>query len=275
MTYLFLQKKIEKELNDSGVDSPHFSSKILIMHFLDIPQYVLFMNSEISEKSEKLENLYRALLKVKKGCPLDYILGYKYFFNLKISINNNTLIPRPETEGLVDLVIKENKNYSKNFADVGTGSGAIALKLADTYPGSKVYATDIYKKTLDKAIENSKALKIKNITFLLGENYKPLKNYTSKINIIVSNPPYIKTSLINNLEPKVRNYEPVYALDGGEDGTDIIKELVLNLPEKTKLYLEIADYNIPSIINYCKARMFSWRFEKDIFNKSRYAVINE
>ncbi|MDK2951528.1 MAG: release factor glutamine methyltransferase [Kosmotogales bacterium] len=275
MTYLFLQKKIEKELNDSGVDSPHFSSKILITHFLDIPQYVLFMNSEISEKSEKLENLYGALLKVKNGYPIDYVLGYKYFFNLKISIDNNTLIPRPETEGLVDLVIKENKNYSKNFADVGTGSGAIALKLADTYPGSKVYATDIYKKTLDKAIENSKILKIKNIFFLLGENYKPLKNYISKINIIVSNPPYIKTSLINNLEPKVRNYEPIYALDGGENGTDIIKELVLNLPEKTKLYLEIADYNIPSIIKCCKAKMFSWRFEKDIFNKLRYAVINE
>jgi release factor glutamine methyltransferase len=173
------------------------------------------------------------------------------------------------------LVIKENKNYSKNFADVGTGSGAIALKLAESYPGSIIYATDIFKKTLNKAIENSKTLKIKNVIFSLGENYKPLKKHISKINIIVSNPPYIKTSLINNLDPKVKNYEPICALNGGKDGTDIIKELVLNLPEKSKLYLEIADYNIPSIKNYCKIRMFSWRFEKDIFNKPRYAVINE
>lgn len=275
MTYFSLLKKTEEDLKNSGVDSPRFSSKLLIEHFFNIPQYKLFLEIPINKNSKIINAFNNSVEKMKKGYPIDYILGYKNFFDLKLSLNENTLIPRPETEGLVELIVNENRSYNGNFADIGTGCGAIALKLAKTFPFSEVYATDIDLNALKMAEENSKKLNIKNIKFFYGKNYIPIEKEIKNIGIIVSNPPYIKTELINELDPKVKNFEPLKALDGGKNGTEIIENLINKLPAKTKLYIEIADYNVPEIKRICLKNGFSARFEKDTFKKIRYAIINE
>ncbi len=275
MTYFSLLKKTEEDLKKSGVDSPYFSSKILIEHFFNIPQYKIFLEIPINQGREIISAFINAIEKIKNGYPIDYVLGYKYFFDLKLSIDENTLIPRPETEGLVNIIIEENLTYDGNFADIGTGSGAIAIKLAKSFPFSEIYASDIDLKTLKKAEENSKKLNIKNIKFSQGRNYNPIEKVINNIGIIVSNPPYIKTELINTLDAKVKNYEPLKALDGGKNGTEIIENLINKLPIKTKLYLEIADYNVPEIKKLCFKKDISVRFEQDIFKKIRYAIINE
>lgn len=275
MTYFSLLKKTEEDLKNSGVDSPRFSSKLLIEHFFNIPQYKLFLEIPINKNSKIINAFNNSVEKMKKGYPIDYVLGYKNFFDLKLSLNENTLIPRPETEGLVELIVNENRSYNGNFADIGTGCGAIALKLAKTFPFSEVYATDIDLNALKMAEENSKKLNIKNIKFFYGKNYIPIEKEIKNIGIIVSNPPYIKTELINELDPKVKNFEPLKALDGGKNGTEIIENLINKLPAKTKLYIEIADYNVPEIKRICLKNGFSARFEKDTFKKIRYAIINE
>ena len=176
-----------------------------------------------------------------KGRPLSYIIGEAEFFGRTFKVNENVLIPRPETELLVERIIKDTESYNndKSILDIGTGSGAIAITLA-LETKAKIVAVDISPKALNVAKENSIEL-CANIEFIESDLFSNVNN--EKFDVIVSNPPYIKSEDILSLDREVKDYEPLLALDGGVSGLDIYKRIIDAAPKflkpNGKLYFEI------------------------------------
>ena len=163
--------------------------------------------------------------------PLAYILGEKEFYGLEFQIDQNVLIPRPETEMLVDLSIdfcREYQRDSPNVCDIGTGSGVIAISIAKQLPNARVAAIDISEDALKLAKQNAKIHQIE-IDFAVRD--ATLNQSNAEFDIVVSNPPYIRSEALNDLEPEVRDWEPRLALDGGPDGMKVLEPLIRSLPD--------------------------------------------
>jgi len=158
------------------------------------------------------ERLYEICEKLAEGMPVQYALGETVFYGYRIKVNNKTLIPRQETEELVDLIIRENKGFSGRILDIGTGSGTIAIALAGEMPLASVSATDISEEALETAKENASLNKV-NITFFRADILSPhIEMKVAKFNIIASNPPYIPESEKKNLHVNITEFEPASAL---------------------------------------------------------------
>ena len=175
--------------------------------------------------------------------PIAYILKEKEFWSKSFDIEKNTLIPRPETELMVEKLLKIFKNKSPNVIDIGTGSGCILISLLSEIKNSKGLGIDISQQSILLAKKNAKKLKvIKKIKF----SRKPLKMlFNYKFDLVMSNPPYIKTKDIKNLQDDIKYFEPKLALDGGIDGLDVIKKVIYKTKEILKkngvLALEIGN----------------------------------
>ena len=175
--------------------------------------------------------------------PIAYILKEKEFWSKSFDIEKNTLIPRPETELMVEKLVKIFKNKSPNVIDIGTGSGCILISLLSEIKNSKGLGIDISQQSILLAKKNAKKLKvIKRIKF----SRKPLKMlFNYKFDLVTSNPPYIKTKDIKNLQDDIKYFEPKLALDGGIDGLDVIKKVIYKTKEILKkngvLALEIGN----------------------------------
>ena len=175
--------------------------------------------------------------------PIAYILKEKEFWSKSFGIEKNTLIPRPETELMVEKLVKIFKNKSPNVIDIGTGSGCILISLLSEIKNSKGLGIDISQQSILLAKKNAKKLKvIKKIKF----SRKPLKMlFNYKFDLVMSNPPYIKTKDIKNLQDDIKYFEPKLALDGGIDGLDVIKKVIYKTKEILKkngvLALEIGN----------------------------------
>lgn len=182
---------------------------------------------KISKKQYK--QIMKAYNKRLKGQPLSDIFGFVEFYGMKIKVNKDVLSPRMETEILVEEVLEKIKR-KKNFyvLDMCTGSGAIAIALAKN-SSAKIEAVDISKKALKVAKENAEKNKV-NIDFLKSDLFNGLKK-EKKYDIIVSNPPYIKTNEIKSLDEEVKKYDPILALDGGDDGLDFYKRIIKDSKE--------------------------------------------
>lgn len=202
--------------------------------------------------------------------PIQHILGYQEFMKLKFKVNPDVLIPRQDTEILVEEVLNLAKN-SENFSilDLCTGSGAIAISLSKAMNKAKVYAGDISKKALKIAEYNNQNLKA-DVTIFETDMFKQVHQ---KFNIIVSNPPYIKTKVINKLDKEVQK-EPIIALDGGEDGLFFYKEIINNaykyLKEDGYLCLEIGYDQREEVIDLIKKT----NSYKDIYSKKDLAGLD-
>ena len=165
--------------------------------------------------------------------PVAYIINEKEFWSKKFHVNKNTLIPRPETELLVENLIKIYKNKNISLLDVGTGSGCIIISLLSELSNSKGVGIDISSRALKIAKRNALFHKVKNkIKFY---NKSIIKLFNCKFDLIVSNPPYIDTKNINNLDDDIKKYEPLIALNGGNDGLDVIKKVIYKAKEILKV----------------------------------------
>lgn len=189
--------------------------------------------------------------KIINGKPIQYITNEQEFMKLKFYVDENVLIPQPDTEILAEKIIDEYSDKEVKIWDLCTGSGAIAISLAKYIKKSNIIATDISNKAIQIAKLNAeKNLVHKKIKFILSDMFKNIENDT--FDLIVSNPPYIKTDVINNLEKSVQN-EPNIALDGGEDGLKFYKIIAENaykfLNNNGKLYLEIGFDQKENVIN--------------------------
>ncbi len=219
--------------------------------------------------------------KLVKNEPLNYVLGYSYFYGYKFLVNENVLIPRFETEELVGLVLSKYDEYFKgqkiDLADVGTGSGAIAISLKKEEPNLNVYASDISLEALNVAKENA-SNNDADITFYQGSMLKPLIENDIKLDILVSNPPYIKQDEV--LDPSVKDYEPHVALFGGNDGLKfyrmIFEDASKVLKEKSMLFFEMGYDQKENLTALAREYFSNGHIEviKDINKKDRMLFIS-
>ena len=166
--------------------------------------------------------------------PIQYLCGVTFWRDLKLNVTNKVLIPRPETELIIDIVLKKfgNKLQKLIFAELGTGSGAISIALSLAYPLWEGIATDIDQDILEIAInnyKNSTSLE-SNLRFYCGDWWSPLESFKGKLDLAISNPPYIPQDTYEKLPKEVKNFEPKIALFGGEDGLKHIKEIIQKAP---------------------------------------------
>ena len=174
---------------------------------------------------------------INQSNPIQYLCGLAFWRDLKLKVSEKVLIPRPETELIVDIVLNLFGKNSKRifFAELGTGSGAISIALALAKPFWEGVATDIDKYALDVASENFIHYSNKsNLRFICGNWLNPLKSYKGEIDLIISNPPYIPKNIYQKLPKEVKNFEPKIALLGGEDGLEHIREIILCAPNFLK-----------------------------------------
>ncbi len=204
----------------------------------------LYMEKDNEADERVVKRFIEGVDKLVKNEPLNYVLGYSYFYGYKMIVNENVLIPRFETEELVGLVLSKYDEYFKgqkiNLADVGTGSGAIAIALKKEEANLNVCASDISLDALKVARENAKNNDA-DVTFYQGSMLDPLIENNIKLDILVSNPPYIKQDEV--LDPSVKDYEPHVALFGGNDGLKFYRMIFENahkvLKDKSMMFFEI------------------------------------
>jgi release factor glutamine methyltransferase len=211
-------------LGSGGVDKPLLEAELLLAETLKIPRLELLLEKK-SPVTARQEKVFREYIRRRaKRIPAGYILNNAYFYGLEFHVEKGVLIPRPETELLVEEIIKAVSGKKKlNILDIGTGSGAIAVTLAKNLPGSRVTAVDISILALKVARLNARKLKVaKRIKFRKGSLFAGLKE---RFDIIVSNPPYVKAGDFKTLQPEVK-YEPRAALYGGKDGLDIYRRMI-------------------------------------------------
>ncbi len=225
---------------------------------------------EFTNGNEK--KISEILKRISKNEPWEYIKGYTYFKNSKIFLNNDVLIPRIETEELVDIAVEEIKKIKESFQilDIGTGSGCIAIALSKKIKRKnfEIIATDVSKKALKIAKRNSKENNCNNIKIINAD----LLNFEFDVNkptVIVSNLPYIPKKDLENLDPSVKNYEPISALDGGLKGDFFYKKLIAQIKEKN-VNLKYGIFEIDPSFNVKKE---NYKVVKDSFGRKRFLII--
>lgn len=207
---------------------------MILGHLLKVPRSYLFthVNLPLTDNQESVLREYMSRL--SKNEPIQYILGYADFMNIRLTVTPDVLIPRSDTETLVLVALAaiRNNGYSK-ILDMCTGSGAIALGILHELPGKKYNAVcaDISAKALSVAQRNAQNLYEKRVSFIESDFFSAFDANNDKFDIIVSNPPYIEKGDISELMPQVRDYEPHLALDGGLDGLDAYRQLISHAPD--------------------------------------------
>jgi len=253
-------------LEGAGSESPRLDAQVLLLAVLREERTVLVSHPEreLASQEEQLYNQYiseRAL-----GKPVSYITGVKEFMGLEFAVNEAVLIPRPETELLVEEAVKELEAISREaeavprVLDLCTGSGAIAVSIRHFVPQAEVTATDLSEEALKVARENAERLTAGGIRFLQGDLFEAFSDFQSPgfglFNLIVSNPPYIPAKVIDGLMPDVKDYEPRLALDGGADGLDIYRRLIPQAAEDLApggiLLLEIGHDQGETVPDLCR-----------------------
>lgn len=247
-----LIKKGIEALGEGEFNNPLLDSQLLLCHVLNVDKIYTYTHKNEIVDSHSVDKFLKLIDKRKSGYPIQYILGKQEFMGLDFFVKEGVLVPRPDTEILVEYILDiVKKGYFNNketlkIVDIGTGSGAITLSLAHYLEKVHIYSVDISPIALEVATENSRRLGLESkVTFLKGDLFEPLDilGLQNSIDIIVSNPPYIPTKDIAELQREVAEYEPKLALDGGEDGLDfyrrIVKECHKYLAPKAVLAMEI------------------------------------
>jgi release factor glutamine methyltransferase len=211
-------------LRQSGIPEAEKESEMMITEGAGVDRVSLYRdNPELSEAQR--ERLGEMLMRRTGREPLQYIIGHVDFYGMRINVGPGVLIPRPESELVVEEALKGLAGrHSPRVLDLCTGSGCLALAIARNLPEARVYGTDLSEEALRYAGENARLNRIGNATFLKGSLFGPVRGM--RFDAVVSNPPYVKSPDIEGLEPEIRHWEPRSALDGGEDGLDLFREIL-------------------------------------------------
>jgi len=223
--YKFASEYLEKNgVLESNLEAKYIVSSVLGVSFSDI-----FLDKSISCRARDFRKIKRLLKQRTNGKPLQYVLKEQEFFGLRFYVDKRVLIPRSETELLVEKALEISKEFVKpKILDLCTGSGCIAVAIAENLDSALITASDISGKALRVAKKNARA-NGSNIRFYRSDL---LKSIRAKFDIIVTNPPYINSRDYNELERKIIDFEPKNALDGGEDGADYIRKIVSQVNKK-------------------------------------------
>ena len=249
------------KLND--IRTNKLDSEILLSKVLNKPREKLLINLE-EKIDKKIKEFRELILRRSRHEPIAYILNKKEFWSKDFEVNKYTLIPRPETELMVEKlanIFKEKKIY---ILDIGTGSGCILISLLSEIKKSRGIGIDISKKAIQIAIKNAKKFRLNNCLKFMNIS---LDNFTQKkFDLVISNPPYIKSRDIKKLDNCIKNYEPKIALDGGNDGLDVIKKVIYKANDFLKinglLSLEIENEQLKKVSKLLLKNLF--RIEHNI-----------
>ncbi len=277
MTISELIKKGMIELKNGNIEEPKLKARLLMQYVLNKSRQYVIVNDREELDNIKEKQYLEEIKILKKGVPIEHITHQKEFMKLSFFVDKNVLIPRQDTEILVEEVINiAKKNNAKKILDLCTGSGAIAVSLAKYLPQAEITAIDISNEALKIAKKNAISNNVENqITFISSDMFTNLNE--EKFDIIVSNPPYIKTNVIKNLDIQVQN-EPYIALDGGKDGLDFYKKIINESYQYLKyngyLCLEIGfDQKIDVIELIENTESFTRTYsKKDLFDNDRIIV---
>ena len=268
-------KDFEEKLIAQGEEAESLSFVYRSLKELSFTDFIFTLQQEATEEEKQfVEEIYK---KLAEHIPAQYIIGHADFFGMQLKVDERVLIPRPETEELVELILAENLKDNLKVLDIGTGSGAIALALAKNRPDWSVTATDISQDALELATENSKRQDL-NLSFIKSDCFSEI---SSKYDIIVSNPPYISREDQEEVGLNVLHSEPHLALFADEDGLAIYRRIAEDskdyLNDGGKIYLEIGykqGQSVPALFmeNLPEKRV---RTLKDQFGQDRMVVIDD
>lgn len=265
-------------MEQAGLEEPRAEAEILLAHLMETDrlQLLLSRNDKIPSATDTAFN--KALSRRASGEPSAYITGVRHFYGNRFAVNRNVLIPRPETELIIESALQwvdlncEYFNRQINCLDLGTGSGILAITLALNLPGAAVWAVDLSEAALETAGKNAEDLRaIDHICFLKGNYFDAFAHIEQEVlfNLIVSNPPYIRNSDLATLPVEVKDYEPVEALNGGEDGLDGYRAILRDLPHFIEtpalLLFEIGAGRHTEVEDLCVQtglfRSVTWRYD--------------
>ncbi len=259
MNYLNALSFSEKILKSSNIKSFILDSELLLSNVLNSTREKLLINLDNKIKKKKFEEFKKLVLRRKNKEPIAYILKTKEFWKYNFKVNKEVLIPRPETEIVVNEVLKiTNSSTSKHILDIGTGSGCILLSILKERPKCRGTAVDISKKAINTAISNAKMHHLENKVKFINIDIDNLKD--NNYDLIVSNPPYIDNIKLKRLDCDIKLYEPIVALKAGIDGLSEIKKLVLRskkiLKQNGKLIFEIGEKQLNKVLKLLNENNF-------------------
>lgn len=234
-------KNIRKIFKNKGIVNSEREAEILLSYSLEMSRSEIYLNTDRVLKEREKTQLEKKIQKRIEKIPLQYITKHQEFMGMDFLVEKGVLIPRPETEILVEEVIKKLKNYkcynNLEVADLGTGTGIIAVSLAKFIEKIIIYATDISKISLQTALRNAQKHACKDkIIFLQGDLFEPFIGRIKKNSLdgIISNPPYIDSYDFKLLPPEIKDNEPKIALSGGIDGLDFYRKIIRKSPQYLK-----------------------------------------
>ena len=265
------------KLKTNDVKEPNLKARLLMQYILNRPREYILVHDDKQLTLRQNVDYFKLIKKLIEGVPLQHITHQQEFMKLMFYVDENVLIPRPDTEILVEEVIKLAKSINaKKILDLCTGSGAIAVSLAKYIEGSQITATDISRKALSIAKLNATNNDVEDrITFVSSDLFQNISE--EKYDIIVSNPPYIKRKVIKTLDEEVKR-EPIIALDGGNDGLDFYKKIIGNayqyLKYKGYLCLEIGYDQKDEVIDLInkEEKYIDTYSKKDLFDNDRIVI---
>ncbi|MDB9799579.1 peptide chain release factor N(5)-glutamine methyltransferase [Pelagibacteraceae bacterium] len=261
-----------KRLKEKNIKSHLLDSELILSSLLNKKRENLLLSNDLKLPKDKIFNFNQLINRRLKNEPMAYILKKKSFWNSDFFVNNNTLIPRPETELLVEKIVDYYSNNKIFILDVGTGSGCILISILEELKNSKGIGIDLSKKAIEVAIINAKnSLACNRIKFI---KKSISSNFYNKFDLIVSNPPYICNHEIISLPKDIKNFEPKIALDGGKDGLDVIEKVIYKAKDILKingmLALEVGYGQYKKVSQILRKKRFREKFLiKDYQNNIR------
>jgi len=262
MEILKLINNGSKQLKDKNICSHKLDSEILLSEALNQTREKILINLNKKIEPQKISDFYKFIERRSSKEPIAYILKQKEFWSKSFLVDYNTLIPRPETELMVEKIVKIFKTKDIFVLDIGTGTGCILLSILSELKNSKGIGIDISSKAIKIANANSKKHKLTQRTKFYKRSLNEICH--NKFDLIVSNPPYIMRKDIKNLNEDIKKFEPKLALDGGNDGLDVIKKVIYKskniLKIKGMLALEIGNEQFKKVSKILRSNKFKTRY---------------
>ncbi len=271
---------VTEYLTNKKIDAPRLSAELLLSHVLSMKRIELYTSFDRVVEMELLDRLRDLVKRAGQQEPVAYLVGRTEFYSLEIAVNSDCLIPRPETELLVERAIEflRARSGKQSVCDLCTGSGCIAVAIAKNFPKAHIFATDISSEALKVAADNVEKHKLHDhITLLQGDLFDPVVPALDggKFDLIVCNPPYVSNTEYEALDRNVKEYEPSTALLAGQDGLDIYRLIVDKaggfLKDDGALIMEIGYAQGPAIRKLLAktGEFISVRIEKDFNDNDR------
>tara|TARA_Y100000588_G_C14200282_1_gene902126 strand:- start:829 stop:1716 length:888 start_codon:yes stop_codon:yes gene_type:complete len=282
LTILEVVRRTTGFFEKCGVPQPRVDAEWIIAHSLNLARMDLYLQFERPLEETQLARIRKLVKRRGKREPLQHLIGFVDFANLRITCDKRALIPRPETEEFVDILHgKFATKPPSRILDLGTGSGAIALSFAKVFPSAEVVAIDISQDALDLAQENADNHKLSdNISFRLGNWFESLQKNEDTFDLIVSNPPYLSNQEWECAQPEVREHDPKLALVSENEGCDhllhILRTAKQHLQPEGLLAMETGELHHDLLIERARAAGFSnARGVKDLSKKPRFFLADQ